>query len=74
VSGKKGGGNTHDKRWRDISLGLSSECGEIGDGMHGADEGWWPAVVAATKLAAEAAAGGLAALWRGFGAQIAAWI
>ena len=27
--------NTDDKGWRDISLSLSSECGEIGDGMHG---------------------------------------
>lgn len=26
---------THDKWRRDISLGLSSECGEIGNGVHG---------------------------------------
>jgi hypothetical protein len=35
LSGRGRGENMHNKGWRDISLGLSSKGGEIGDGMHG---------------------------------------
>lgn len=38
-TGRRIAGNTHHKWRRDISLGPSSECGEIGNGMHGGG-GW----------------------------------
>lgn len=34
-TGRRIAGNTHHKWRRDISLSPSSECGEIGNGMHG---------------------------------------